>query len=375
MKIVSLVINHFINDNRVFKTAKSLQDAGHEMEIVALHKDGLERYELFHEVPVRRLRPRAMSLRDGNKLYGLIKYMSYCFLVVKKYRKADAWHCNDFEAMLIGCVAKCTRPRLKLVYDCHEYERERNGISSTYRRFVRLFEPLAVRMAAAVITVSEGIRLEYERIYHPRSLHLVMNVPHRAAPPKSNTLRELFKLRSDQKIYLYQGLLTHGRGVEMLLDVFGNMKDDRRVVVFMGNGRLVPMAQQYAAKSNNIFHHPAVPYEEIMRYTTSADFGVNSMQNVSLNYYYALPNKLFEYIQAGIPIVTNNLFECRKIVEDEGCGVVIEEFTKEGILDAFDRIEGMSRDEIIQHMIPLREKYNWENEEKKLVEIYRQLSK
>lgn len=373
MRIASLVINHFINDNRVYKMAASLKNAKHEVVIVALHKDGLAQEEIFNGIPVHRIRPKALSLPDGNKLYGLIKYLSFSFLVVKHYRKFDSIHCNDFEAMLIGTLAKITRPRLKLVYDCHEYERERNGISRMYRFFVRLLEPIVIRFAAAVITVSEGIRLEYERLYHPKRLYLIMNVPHKMSPPHSTLLRKECEIRDDQKIFLYQGMLTVGRGIEMLLDVFSTMDNDRRVVVFMGNGKLAELVKEYESRYPNIRYHAAVPYEQIMTYTAGADFGLNTPQNVSLSYYYCLPNKLFEYIHAGIPIVTNNLFDCRKIVEEGKCGVVIEEFTHDGILQALDKIEAAPRAQMEENMKPLRNIYHWEHEEQKLFKLYKEI--
>jgi glycosyltransferase involved in cell wall biosynthesis len=169
--------------------------------------------------------------------------------------------------------------------------------------------------------------------------------------------------------------MSPGRGIPMLLEVFSAMKDDRRVMVFMGNGKLVNTIQDYAKRFPNIRYHAAVPYEEIMSYTAGADFGFNTMENVTLNYYYAMPNKLFEYMHAAIPIITNNIYDCRKIVEGGNCGVVIEEFTADGVMDAITRIEAAPREVMVQNLERLREQYQWKIEEKKLIQIYHDLLK
>ena len=81
------------------------------------------------------------------------------------------------------------------------------------------------------------------------------------------------------------------------------------------------------AKHANIFYHKPVPYHQLLEYSTSADIGVVSSQNICLNNYYSLPNKLFEYIQSGLPVLTNNLIECEKLVNHYGIGVVVDGWT------------------------------------------------
>jgi glycosyltransferase involved in cell wall biosynthesis len=370
MKIVSLVINNFTNDNRVHRMAHSLSERGHTVRVVGLLKGDVKEREVAKGVDVHRVKVKSLILPDHNKFFGAIKYTEYFIRVIWLYRKWDIWHCNDFEAFLLGLMAKLTRPKLVLVYDCHEYEAERYSLGKWMKRFVSWGERNFIRYAALVITVGPSILKEYQRLYGVRNIHLVRNTPHLKPMEYSNVLREKFGIRSDQRIFLYQGMISGGRGIEVLLEAFSRMTDERCVLVIMGYGKLEQLVKDAAEKSPLIFYHPAVPYSEINRYSGSADVGLNTPQNHCLSYYYCLPNKLFEYIQSGIPILTNNLPDCRSLVLSEQIGEVIEEFTPEGVIDAVGRMKSADLNVYRQNLIRARERFHWDEEVKRMYEAY-----
>jgi glycosyltransferase involved in cell wall biosynthesis len=372
-KIAVLVLNNFVNDNRVQKIATSLGQAGHRVTVVALLKGEVPEREQHASFNTHRIRLSTSRLPNKNKFFGALKFLEFIFHVVRHYRSQDIIHCNDFEAMFVGVVAKLTRPSLILVYDCHEYERERTGMNFIKKWSTRIFEPVVIRFARQVFVVSEGIKKEYHRMYPRAKVDLLMNLPHIRSFSNRQVLRNHFHLRDDQHIFLYQGALTMGRGIETLIETFASFTDDRKVVVFMGYGPLTQRIIDAAQKHNTIHYHPAVAYEAIMDYTSGADFGLNTPQNVSKSYYYCLPNKLFEYIHAEIPIITNNLYDCRLLVEKHRIGTVIEEFTPKGIVDAIEAAEQLNRDEIKQRMAQIKATYTWQNEEQKLIAAYASL--
>jgi glycosyltransferase involved in cell wall biosynthesis len=369
-RIVSLVINNFKNDNRVHRMALSLSERGHTVRVVGLCKGDVAMREIANGVDVHRIRVRSLALPDHNKFFGAIKYTEYFIRVILLYRKWDIWHCNDFEAFLLGLMAKLTRPRLILVYDCHEYEAERYSLGKWMRKFVSWGERNFIRYAAMVITVGPSIMREYERLYGTLNIHLVRNTPHLKPIQSSQVLRQHFGIRPDQKIFLYQGMISGGRGIEVLLEAFSRMPDDRCVLVVMGYGALEELVRKHAESSAVIFFHPAVPYGEINRYSGSADVGLNTPQNHCLSYYYCLPNKLFEYIQSGIPVLTNNLPDCRSLVEGEQIGEVIEEFTPAGVAQAVSRMAQADLTTYRSNLLRAREKYHWDEEVKAMHAAY-----
>lgn len=372
MRVASVVLNNFTSDNRVYKTAKSLQSQGYEVHVVALLKGDVKAREVFDGIPVHRIRLKTMVLPEG-VIWGGIKYIEMFIRIIAGYRKFDIWHCNDFEPFLIGRVARFFRRKLKLVYDCHEYESERFGKHKIEKWFIANVERRIIKKASAVINVSEGISQEYKRLYGLKETTLIYNSPHKIDVEPSDKLRQALGIPTDKKIFLYQGGLVISRGIELLLETFAGLQDRDYVIVFMGKGGYEDMIKGYIADNPNIYMHPNVAYDKLLSYTTSADYGIISTQNLCLNNWFCMPNKLFEYIHAEIPMVTNNLFDCRNLIERHGIGVVAEEYSKEALTQAMDDISKIPKETYREKLKAVKEIYNWQNEEKKLFDLYAKL--
>jgi glycosyltransferase involved in cell wall biosynthesis len=362
MKGISLVLNNFQNDNRVHRIATALNERGHEMHVVALKKGNVLEHEVCDGLRVHRVALKTLTLPENNKFFGALKYAEFFFKVISKYRRMDVWHCNDFEAFGVGLLAKITRPSLKLVYDAHEYERERFGIGKGLRWFISTVERIGIPYAESVIAVSPSIVKEYQTWYKPKSIHLLRNTPHFNRVEKHNLFREQLKIRDDQRIFLYQGGIVAGRGVEALVETFMQRTTDDAVLVVMGEGNKVKMVQDAAAQSNRVFYVRSVPYTQIMRYSSSAD--------VCLNNFMCLPNKFFEYIQAGLPIISNYLPDCKALIEQYKIGMVLEEYTVPEINRLVNAMLEADLQEFQAGLKQAGEDLNWEKEEKQLDAIY-----
>ena len=369
MRVASVVLNNFTSDNRVYKTAKSLQSQGYEVHVVALLKGDVKAREVFDGIPVHRIKLKTMVLPEG-VIWGGIKYIEMFVRIIAGYRKFDIWHCNDFEPFLIGRIAKIFNRNLKLIYDCHEYEAERFGKHKTEKWFIAKMEKAIIGKAAAVINVSKGISAEYKRLYGLKETTIVYNSPHLIKVDPSNKLREALNIPAEKKIFLYQGGLVISRGIELLLETFAGLEDRDYVIVFMGKGGYEAMIKEYIAKHANIYLHPNVAYDELLSFTTSADYGIISTQNLCLNNWFCMPNKLFEYIHAEIPMVTNNLYDCRNLIEEHGIGIVAEEYSKLALTEAMDHISTIPKETYREKLKVVKQKFNWQNEEKKLFDLY-----
>jgi glycosyltransferase involved in cell wall biosynthesis len=371
MRIASVVLNNFVNDNRVYKVADSLTRHGHQVTIVALLKGDVPEFENYHGIPVHRIVLRSMKLSDNNKLYGAIKFLEFFLKVMWHYRKCDIIHCNDFEGFMAGVMVKISRPRVKLVYDSHEYQKEKYGLPPFMKRVIGLFERLFIRWSSVFITVSPSIAEEYKRIYGIRHPYLVLNAPHYSGDVlHTGVLKEKLGLDQSTKLFIYQGGFAKSRGIEVLIESFSQERFSMYHIVFMGSGPLKSKIATAAELHPNIHLLPPVPYKDLIPYTASADAGFVSTQNLCLNNFMCMPNKLFEYLHAEIPVLTNNLVECSRIAHEENSGVVIEEYSPDGIWNAIHALLQRDREVMISSIRRAKKTYCWEVQEKVLLEAY-----
>lgn len=369
LKVANLVLNNFTSDNRVYKTSRSLRDMGLDVQIVGLLKGDVKEHDEADGIPVHRVKIKTMALPEG-KIFGAIKYLEIIFRIVLNYRKADVWHCNDFEMLLMGAIAKFTRPRLRLVYDSHEYQAERYGRSGIEKRFVQVVEKRIIKKADHFITVSKGIAEEYKRLYGIKNPVIIYNSPHYVPIEKKNILRSKLGIPDDAKLFLYQGGFAVSRGMELLLETFEKMNDPKLHLVMMGSGTYQTLIEEVAARSEVVHFHPFVQYHDLIPYTSSVDVGVISTQNLCLNNWFCMPNKLFEYIQAEIPVLTNNLHDCRQVVKEWNIGEVIPEYSESSLEKAVREMAEKDLGIYNEGLKKAKDHFQWENEEKKLQAIY-----
>lgn len=370
MKIVNLVLNNFLNDSRVLKTSKSLLHLGNEVQVVALHEGDLKEYELISGVCVHRIK-LITKIWYKYRLIQVIKLFEFIIRFILLYRNVDIIHCNDLAGLFVGVCAKVTKPKLNLVYDSHEFAINQIPYQSKLSIWLhKIFESIVIKYAQKVINVSDSIANEYSRMYHIPKPHLLLNCPLYIEQPKHNFFRENLGIKVDQTIFLYQGKLSKSRNIDMLIKSFSEQKSDKNVLVLMGYGPLKSFIQKKTQQQNNIFFHSAVKPDKVLDFTSSADFGISFFEDSCLSLRYCLPNKLFEYMMAGLPVLTSNLPEMRKLVETEGVGIVAEENTVEGFKKAVQDSLRLNYKAIQKRVFAARKKYCWEEQEKVLKEIY-----
>lgn len=334
MTIANVVLNDFTRDNRVLKVSRSLQGLQHDVTVVALSGPGLPaRAKDSSGFSVHRVHCQSNQLPRG-LFFGLIKFTELALRIVWRFRKVDAWHCNDIEAFVLGLMAKALNPKLKLVYDCHEFESERNGKSNVEKWIVGRLERRFIRFAAHVFLVSPSILRAYQTRYGTcglPSVSLLRNVPHANPIGMANErlLRDSLGLTSDSFVAIYQGAFTYNRGIEQMLKMASQMKADEVDIVFMGYGPLEKAIQKAALALPWVHFHPAVNYEDVTRFSSDADVGLVSVKPTCLSYLYCLPNKLFEYIQAGLPVMVNGLPDCQELLSSYDIGIAVEPDTPE----------------------------------------------
>ena len=373
-KVTSIVLNNFKNDSRVLKENISLQKAGYKVKVVALYEEPLEEYENVQNIPVHRIKLKTRSW-SKNKMIQILKYFEFIYKVIKQYKNSSIIHCNDLNTLPIGVIIKkFFNKDAKIVYDAHEYEINDTPNESRYKiKMKYILENFLIKYADKVITVSDSIANEYVKLYGIEKPALVLNTPPYKDIQKKNIFRETFGIQENQTIFLYQGGLSHGRGIEILLETFKTIDDENAVIVFMGYGSLENMIKKTSKEYKNIYLHQAVSTTALLDYTSSADFGISTIEDSCLSYRYCLPNKLFEYLMAEIPVIVSNLYEMRRLVKINRIGIVAEENTPQGLKKAIKEAVKLDKEELKTNIQKVKTIYNWEEQEKILLDTYKGL--
>jgi glycosyltransferase involved in cell wall biosynthesis len=297
----------------------------------------------------------------------------------KKKIKADVYHCHDLNTLYIGQkLAK--KHKARLVYDSHELYVYRNRPYIPPRIFHKkeeAFERKYIQRADAVITVSKSIAGYMEKKYNIDKPHLIMNAPKKNKAPEEiqYSLRKELNLNDNQKLLLYSGGITFSRGLDRVIESLAEMEE--LFFVMMGYGQegfknyLKAVAVNHGVSNRMAFYGP-VPSEKVTAWTASADLGIAPIENVCLSYYYCAPNKIFEYIQGGLPVVASNFPDLKNIVEKNNIGLTCDISDPKEIAKAVDRVFNKYTT-YLNNVEKIKNRYCWENEEIKLMELYKDL--
>lgn len=375
---IHLTLTDFRHESRLLKEVSSLNQMQifSDFLVVALCSKGLEEVEHINSnVKVRRLNLWTRRLPKGApfQILKLLEYMLLCFIIILRH-KNSVINVHTLALLPLGVVCKWLLGS-KLVYDAHELETEKDGLVGISQKVSKLVERFFIGMCDLVIVVGDYIADWYAEEYNIERPLVIKNAPLRKIKKKSNLFRETLGIREEQKILLYQGGLSRGRGVHLVVDSFKSRKDDSVVAVFMGYGDLEGLVRDAQEQYNNIFYLPAVSPDVVLDYTTSADVGIHMIQNTCLNHYYCMPNKFFEYSMAGLPILVSNMKEMAETVTKYGFGSVINEPTIESINKSIDDLFFQDIDKKSSAAYQFASANAWEVQQDIMLKGYRRMLK
>lgn len=280
---------------------------------------------------------------------------------------------------LVGASIAAERLGVPHLHDCHELYLESTTLRPYERRLLAPVEKHYMRKADSVVVVNQSIRDEYLERYGVRGRVVRNCAP--AVPEEVREhpvdLHELAGIPADAKIVLYQGGLMAGRGLDVCVRAVQHLPEDVHLV-FIGKGRqqddLKSLAEELGV-GDRVHWLSAVEPGDLPRYTAGADLGVIPYQPVSMNNRLALPNKVFEYTGAGIPLVASDLPEIRRIIDSTGCGATYNPFDPEDLAAAVGSVlcEELYSD-CRQSAARFGRENTWEQEREVLVTELRRLS-
>jgi glycosyltransferase involved in cell wall biosynthesis len=310
-------------ESRILKVTKTLIARGivSKILVIATAREGLPGQQAIDAArDVRRVGTRLGGERFVGKVLRFAEWTARVFLLLRRER-VSLVNCHSLSVLPL-CVLVQWWHRCTLVYEPHELETETSTSVGVRRTLAQLTERLCITSARMVIAVSASIAAQYQRDYHLAQVHVIRNVPELASPePPAATrvFRDHFGIPDDHTVFIYQGALEPERGVGWILEAFRRLGGAHHIVL-MGFGSLQADIVDAARTSHNIHFHPAVRPSEVATYTRGADVGIAPLTDDCLNHRFALPNKLFEYLHAGLPVIVSDLDEMRGVVERYACG-------------------------------------------------------
>ena len=363
------VTNCICFDQRVMKMADAVREMGCDVTITGRKLGDCCKKNL---VPFKTKR-FTMLFKKGFLFYACINLRLFLYLLFNKY---DILVANDLDTLLPNYLVSRLKKK-PLVFDSHEYFTgvpelvNRPFIKNTWKSIERWILP----RLKYVITVSDSIAEKYKSEYDISPV-VIRNLARNSESITGYTRYEL-GIKPEDLILIFQGSgLNIDRGGEELIDAISITPGVTLVVV--GSGDILDVMKQKVMENNisdRVIFIPKLSWENMMRYTKGADVGISIDKDTNLNYYFSLPNKLFEYISAGLAVITSALPEVKKMVEDNRCGIVLNTSSPEEISRSIKilRDDRQLLYDLKKNSRIASEKINWENESKKIYSFYKNI--
>jgi len=362
-KVCILSTSHAVGDDRVFhKEATSLAKAGYEVSLVVQH----DREEVIDSV-------RIIPLRQARTRFG--RYVTGCLraLVLALRARADLYHLHDPELVAVGVLLKLARKRV--IYDAHE-DYEQKLLSRPLPKMIRglvarawgVWERCASRLFDHVITADSHTQLKF-----PASRTTVIaNYP----PLKFAALENGKRHEGDFRV-MYVGGLGDDRGIGKLVEAIGRVRSENARLHVAG---AAPNPEYAGALSRHprVSYHGKLPWEQVKPLLATGHVGAVVLQPVPAYLYCPGENiiKLFEYMAVGLPVLISSFPKLKALIETIDAGIAVDPTSPEEIARAIDYLH--DNPEVWRRMSEngrraVLERYNWEHEEKKLLDLYARL--
>jgi glycosyltransferase involved in cell wall biosynthesis len=319
--------------------------------------------------PKRKILRIASSGRQQGTLGRMLGFIQFMVRILQYYRgcNVSAVSCHCLAVLPLGVLFKLLRGS-KLIYEAHELETERNGWSKSRRILSKVVERSLIRFVDYTVVVGYSIENWYRETYGIQTVCTVRNIPTtKSHGPKTPILRERFGIPENALLFIYQGVLNAGRGLELLIKAFSRLPHLH--VVFLGFGPLEKEIQKASETWSNIHLHEALPPGKAGPYTSSADVGLALFENTSLSYYYSSPNKLFEYILSEIPVIASDFPDMAAVIDEFGCGWKAD-VSEESLFTLLRSLNKEAIDSATQGARKGSQHLDWSHESEVLVKAY-----
>ena len=371
MHICMVAFSDLRFDYRIFREATSLHQAGHRLSIVstAFTTDPLVGWDDFevHLIPIDRSRSLRMLYpffwkEAGRRLAGI---------------EADVYHVHDLDALGPGVRAAKRRDR-PLVYDSHEFWIEQSSLVN--RRIMRGFwsklEKRLMRNVDRAIAVSQSIAHSLEQRYRLEHVAVLRNLPLYRPRLESDRIRQTLGIEGGRPIVLYQGGFLTENGLQEQIEAAKDFAN--AAFVLIGSGPCEAELKEQVRQNHledRVYFIDRVPFRELHSYTCSADIGLCLIKGTGKSFYYSLPNKLFEYMMAGLPVLASNFPEMQRVIDETSAGSTADPSNIDAIGQGVRALlaDPERRQEQREAALRAARHFNWEQEAEILIQLYNEI--
>ncbi|MGM0567137.1 MAG: glycosyltransferase [Bacteroidota bacterium] len=366
-RAIVAVTNDLVTDQRVHKVCLFLVKEGFNVKLVGRKQ--------WKSLPVPRRNYDTFRMRllfeNGPLFYAVYNIRLFLFLLT---RKADIIVSNDLDT-LPACYLAANIRKTSLVYDTHEYYCGTPELANRpfVRNFWRKIEQRIFPKLNDIITVNDSIAALYKQEYG-KTLHVVRNIPP-ASKSRVTVSRKQLGLPDEKTILILQGAgINVDRGVEELVEAMPYVHEEVMLLI-VGSGDVISQLKKRAkalSLGDKIRFIPKVPLEKLQAYTAAANIGLTVDKDTNINYRYSLPNKLFDYIRAGIPIISSRLKEIERIIRRYDIGTFIQNHEPKHMAEVINQAVSDTNQILIwkANLKKANRELTWENEEKTLRKVY-----
>ena len=384
--VYMVVQNGVLNDSRVLKTAQSVRKLGYRVTLFGCHSKREIEVIDYSTITIRLLPNPSIRLKSEGRWISDInerhhpdydRVAAEQIMPFLKENPPDVLHTHDMIGLAIGaCLAEADLLKsVRWIHDLHEYVRGVN-IAPKMQTHYEDVETRSIGWPDALTTVSPPLakllRDDHELAKPP---DLVLNTPRRCDfdPHYPKTVRSDIGLDAGQPLMVYSGGVKAIRGVDMIVDALPAKPDCHLAVVSSSKGPDIEALQTKAAAldADARFHRlPFVPFMNVTSYLRGATVGIHPIRRYP-NAEIALPNKLFEYIHAGLPVVTSDNPTMKDFIEREQCGTTFPLDDPATLLEKVDEaLDLAAADDFKERLADIATRYCWEQQETTLAAIY-----
>ncbi len=370
MRIIFSVTNDLSYDQRMQRICASLAAHGHDVLLVGR--------ALPHSIPLidnpfRQKRLRCF-FKKGFLFYGEYNVRLFFFLLF--FKPYDAVCSIDLDTLPAGFLASLLR-RKKRVFDAHEYFSEVPEVVG--RPFVKAFWERLARWILPhyrfAYTVGPALAAIFEKKYGI-PFAVVRNVAREEQGEQGGVSEDVSSLNQQQPFILYQGALNEGRGLEAAIQAMQHLENVKLVIAGEGDRSAQLRARCAELKlENKVKFLGFVAPNELKALTARAWLSLNLLENRGLSYYYSLANKFFDAVQACVPVLTMDFPEYKALNQEYEVAVLLETLSPEIVTQSVYRLltDKQLYEKLQQNCAKARQVWNWENEERKLLELWAQV--
>ena len=359
MKVLASVFSNLYTDQRVEKVCRTLYENGYAVDLIGNTWGGaptMERPYPFIRVPLY-----SQNLKLG---YPEFNWKLY-FELLKRADKNTILLANDLDVLLPNYLIS-KKLNIPLVFDSHEIYTEMPSLKGRFTQKIwRTLQKFTVPKIKYMITASESYANWFQKNYGIKKPVVVQNFPQ-----KFNFFHESHT-KDLPKIILYQGAINPSRGLDKIIPVIGKLSHSELWIA--GSG---PKLEDYKSLSKALKLESQIKFlgnlnpEKLREVTRIADVGLSIEENNGLSYFYSLPNKISDYIQARVPVLVSNFPEMKKIVEHFQVGETIENHSEDEILLKISKVLNNGKRHYKNRLDYAAEVLCWEKEEPKILELF-----